>query len=163
MKKTLLFVLLISFGVTFAVAQKKSGQSHSAKINIHKSIDDENQDSATKITIHQDERVDDLLNKYNNRVEPGTPYSGAGYRVQVFSSNDYKTAKNDAARVERQIRSAFPAEQVYVVYASPFWKVRVGNFRTAAEAQKLKEEIVKIFPELRQNSYAVKENNVKVN
>lgn len=40
-------------------------------------------------------------------------YTGPGYRVQVFSSNDFKTAKSESAEIERQLRSTFPEQGVY--------------------------------------------------
>ncbi|VBB46106.1 Sporulation domain-containing protein [uncultured Paludibacter sp.] len=131
--------------------------------DIIKSIENDNAISLSKITFHQDSRIEDLLNTYINRIDLTMPYSGVGYRVQVFSSNNYKTAKTDATRIERQLRNAFPHHQVYVTYASPFWKVRVGNFRTADDAQKLRSDILKIFPELRKDCYTVRENRVKIN
>lgn len=161
MKKIFLVILSALFSMSYAISQSNVNQTGN-KQNIVKSIENENSDTS-KIIVNQDDRVDDLLNTYNSRVETTGPYSGSGYRVQVFSSNNYKTAKSDAARVERQIRNSFPAHQVYVVYASPFWKVRVGNFKTHEDAQKLRDDILKMYPALRKDCYIVRDANIKVN
>ena len=46
---------------------------------------------------------------------------------------------------------------VYVNFIQPFWKVRIGNFKTVEEAKAYKEELVKQFPELQAESYPVKD------
>lgn len=162
MRKIFLLLGIISCFSSFIFSQNKAGQS-GIKVPIFNAITNDNGTSKSKITIHQDERIPNLMNTYINRIDIAAPYSGAGFRVQVFSSNNYKTAKNDAARVERQLRAAFPQHQVYVSYFSPFWKVRIGNFRTSEDAQKLRTEIIRLFPELRKDCYTVRDNNVKIN
>jgi len=77
--------------------------------------------------------------------------------VQVFSSNVQRTAKNEAFKIEKQIKDQFPDEAVYVNYTSPFWKVRVGDFRTQAEAQRVRAKLKEAFPNLKSEIYIVKE------
>ncbi|MBR5958727.1 MAG: SPOR domain-containing protein [Salinivirgaceae bacterium] len=57
-----------------------------------------------------------------------------GYRVQIFSSNNAKSAKSEASSKARQSMSRFPQYRSYVTYSSPYWKVRVGDFQTSQEA-----------------------------
>lgn len=169
MKKLFLLSGIIFCGILLMSAQKntnqKSGtdQANIKKTPILNAIELDNGTSSSKVTIHQDPRIDVQLSNYIKRVDLTMPYFGAGFRVQVFSSNNFKTAKNDASRIENQLRNAFPRHQVYVSYASPFWKVRIGNFRTSADAQKLRSDIMKLFPELSRDCYVVKDNNVKIN
>lgn len=153
MKKILFFAVIV-----FCCA----GMLINAQTPIIRAIESNNGASNSKVTIHQDARIESRINSYTGRVDPAEPYVGPGYRVQVFSSNNFKTAKTDAYNIEKQLKSAFPEQQVYVTYASPFWKVRVGNFRTADEAQKLRSEIITLFPSLRKDTYAVRENRVKI-
>ena len=149
MKKIFLFSML--FFVQYIHAQS----------TVIRSIETNNSTSVAKIDIHQDPRIENRVNAYINRIDPTMPYTGPGFRVQVFSSNNFKTAKADAYSIEKQIKNTFPEQQVYVTYSSPFWKVRVGNFRTNDEAQKLRSEILKVFPGLGRNAYAVRENRVR--
>ncbi|MDE6079425.1 MAG: SPOR domain-containing protein [Duncaniella sp.] len=70
----------------------------------------------------------------------------AGYRVQVFSDNNARTAKNEARSKQRLVASKFPQYQTYVQYNSPYWRVKVGDFRTQQEAAAAAEEMRKAFP-----------------
>lgn len=66
-----------------------------------------------------------------------------GYRVQVFFSNDRKKAY---ARRDKVIK-LYPelTAEVYVVYQSPNYKVRVGNFIKEADAKALERMLAKNF------------------
>ena len=70
----------------------------------------------------------------------------AGYRVQVFSDNNQRTAKGEARSKERQIREAYPDYETYIVYNSPFWRLKVGDFRTQHEAEAAADDIKSRFP-----------------
>ncbi len=70
----------------------------------------------------------------------------AGYRVQVFSDNNARTAKNEARSKQRIIASRFPKYQTYVMYTSPYWRLKVGDFRTQQEAKAAADDIGKAFP-----------------
>ncbi len=86
-----------------------------------------------------------------------------GYRVQVFSSNHQQLAKSQAFDIEKQLNESGLAVPVYVQYNAPFWKVRLGNFRTQDEAQLLKAEIVRAFPELQADTYIVRDQIQVIN
>lgn len=70
----------------------------------------------------------------------------AGWRVQVFSDNNPRTAKAEASRKERLITARFPQHQSYVRYNAPYWRLRIGDFRTQQEANALADELRKAFP-----------------
>lgn len=70
----------------------------------------------------------------------------AGYRVQVFSDNNARTAKNEARSKQRVIASRFPHYQTYVIYTSPYWRLKVGDFKTQKEANAAADELRKAFP-----------------
>jgi hypothetical protein len=115
-------------------------------------------DSTTHATVrvHQDKRIDVLLaNK--KHFSSQDQVMANGFRVQVYSSNAQRTAKNEALRIEKQIKEEFPDEAVYVNYTSPFWKVRVGDFRTQAEAQRVRSQLKEAFPNLKSEIYIVRE------
>ncbi len=69
-----------------------------------------------------------------------------GYRVQVYADNNVRVAKGEARQRERAISRRFPAMTTYVAYASPYWRLRVGDFRTQAEAEKAAADIRRAFP-----------------
>ena len=111
-------------------------------------------DSATKATvrIHQDKRIDALM--ANKKAQ--SQQQANGFRIQIFSSN-LRTAKTEAFKVEQTIRESYPDLAVYVNYTSPFWKVRVGDFKSKSEAQSLKNQLVDSFPTLKSEIYVVPE------
>lgn len=70
----------------------------------------------------------------------------AGWRVQVFSDNNPRTAKAEASKKERLISARFPQHQAYVRYNAPYWRLRIGDFRTQQEANSVADELRKAFP-----------------
>ena len=71
----------------------------------------------------------------------------AGFRIQVYSDNNYRTAKSEAHAKEREFSERFPDMHTYVIYTSPFWRLRVGDFRSQDEALEKVVEIKEAFPQ----------------
>lgn len=142
-----LVLLLI---VSFVNAQENAD---SKKSSIFESLTSTDSVSKATVKIHQDKRIELLLaNKKLSQSQTAN-----GFRVQIFSSNSQKTAKNDAFRIEKQIQETFPDRAVYVNYTSPFWKVRAGDFKTKFEAQVFKDKLTEAFPIMKSEIYIVPE------
>lgn len=149
-------IILFIASCVLSVSAQTIGRS--GRLGVIESIE-----SGSKVVVKQDPKLDKLINDYLNDSSDGsTPYAGVGYRVQVFSSNAQKTAKDESLTIERRLRSAFPEYGVYRIYSSPFWKVRIGDFRTMEDAQQFRNEIVKAFPELKRETYTVRENKISI-
>lgn len=118
-------------------------------------------DSASKasVKLRQDERIALALVDRKPQVDShsSSTITGSGYRVQVFSSNMQRTAKAEAFKIEKKLKDEFPEIAVYVNYTSPFWKVRVGDFKTLQEAKDFRNELITAFPELKSETYTVKD------
>ncbi len=69
-----------------------------------------------------------------------------GYRIQIFADNNPRTAKNEARTRARNVVSHFEQYPSYVEYKAPYWRTRIGNFRTHDEAEKAAAEIKEAFP-----------------
>lgn len=69
-----------------------------------------------------------------------------GYRIQVFADNNPRTAKNEARSRARNVEARFTDYPAYVEYKAPYWRTRVGNFRTSDEAERVADEIKEAFP-----------------
>ncbi len=80
-----------------------------------------------------------------------------GYRTQVFSGNDQRRAKDEAFSKEQAIKELFPDIPTYVTYNAPFWRLRVGDFRSHEEAYRMQRLLMTAFPEYRKEMYIVKE------
>jgi hypothetical protein len=147
------FVVVFLLIVGFLQAQQNPD---SKKSNIIEALSTPDSITHATVNIHQDKRIEHLLTnkKYTNSQDQSTTN---GFRVQVFSSNVQRTAKNDAFRIEKQIKDEFPDQSIYVNYLSPFWKVRVGDFRSQNEAERYKNQLKEAFPDLKSEIYIVRE------
>lgn len=108
------------------------------------------------VTFYQDSAITRLLQDLSTGAERELVQI-QGYRVQVFSSNRQRSAKDEAFALEKRLQDAQLQTSVYVLYTPPFWKVRLGDFRTQEEAVMLKEEILRRLPELQGDTYVVRD------
>ena len=81
-----------------------------------------------------------------------------GYRIQVFSGNDQRTAKDEAFRKEKAIKEVFPNLATYVIYVAPFWRLRVGDYNSYEEAYYMRRQLMQAFPSYGKEMYPVKED-----
>lgn len=109
------------------------------------------------VIVYQDSTITDAL----LRQQPVTTQSNSnlsrGWSVQVFSDNSI-SARDIAFQVENKVKERMPNEYVRAERHAPFWKVRVGQFESAEEAQALKNVLLQEFPEFRGGIYVVKFN-----
>ena len=110
-------------------------------------------DSTTNATVvvHQSPLLDSKIN--NRNISEGQTVKG--FRIQLFSSNTPRSAKQTAFSIESAVKEKLPSVKVYVTYNSPFWKVRVGNCLSHKEATELLGELKKELPEYRSEMYIV--------
>lgn len=141
--------------ITFLVVATGLAQDDSlpAKKNVFEKVAGQDSVSGGYIKFYNDKRFEKAVVENRSIGAPTT----AGYRVQVFSSNVQKTAKDEAFKIEQDLREIFPEIPVYVSYTSPFWKVRMGDFRTIEQAKKFRIELLEVFPELKSATYTVKD------
>jgi hypothetical protein len=64
-----------------------------------------------------------------------------GFRIQVISTNQ----RNDAFRIKAELLANFPDHKSYIIYQSPNFKVRIGNFIKKEEAELLKAQLNKFY------------------
>lgn len=81
-----------------------------------------------------------------------------GYRTQVFSGNNQRSSKDEAFRKEREIKELFPDVPTYVTYNAPFWRLRVGDFRSHEEAYHMLRLLIGAFPKYGKEMYIVRED-----
>ena len=152
-RKDFTFFVALLLIVGFLRAQQNTD---SKRNNIFEALTTADSTTHATVKIHQDKRIEPLL---ANKKHPSSSQDQitSGYRVQVFSSNVQRTAKNEAFKIERQIRETFPDQTVYVNYSSPFWKVRVGDFTSQYQAQQFRTKLIEAFPVMRSEIYIVRE------
>ncbi len=153
LKNNLLSVLAVFCLISFSISAQ---DTDSEKKDIFTELSTPDSITGALVKFHQDKRIENLVyGKKNLSDIKETTING--YRVQVFSSNVQRTAKNEAFQIEKEIKEIYPDYGVYVNYTSPFWKVRVGDFHTYEQAQEFRAELVKAFPKYKSETYTVKD------
>lgn len=89
--------------------------------------------------------------------EDGVYLKIQGFRTQVFSGNDQRLSKKEAFDKEQEIKELYPDLVTYVTYKAPFWKLRVGDFRTHEEAYAVLRQLKEAFPSFGKEMYIVKD------
>lgn len=112
-----------------------------------------------KVKIYQDNRIPELIGKRKTAIQSKANFTvGKGYRVQVFSGNNQHTAKQEAFQREVTLKRDFPDLETYVTFKSPFWRLRVGNFRSYEEAYSTMRKIKDAYPQYGKECYIVKDD-----
>jgi hypothetical protein len=101
-------------------------------------------DTATVI-VHKDPRVDALAKKQasvNAAIKKASARSMKGYRLLVVNTNK----RNEAIDAKTKIYTYFPDLKAYLVYQTPYFKLKAGNFKTREEADRYRKTMNSIFP-----------------
>ncbi len=114
------------------------------------------------VSIHQADDIRSMVgaHRYGENVEQNGNdlfLKIQGYRTQVFSGNNQRKSKDEAFRKEKEIKELFPNIATYVTYNAPFWKLRIGDFRSHEEAYQMMRELMAAFPSYAKEMYIVKE------
>lgn len=99
-----------------------------------------------QLIINKDPRLDILSAKQaeiNKRANYYSTTIKSGYRIQVINTQNRDEANNIKAEMLRR----FPEEKAYLMYQSPMFKVRIGNFVTQKDAQALRKLISNLYPD----------------
>lgn len=102
-------------------------------------------DSASSIVIHKDPRIDQLVKKQIEINEESTRNARRnvpGFRIQVINTSD----RNAAMAAKTKIYQLFPDLKAYLLYQSPYFRLRVGNFKDKDEAEEYRKALAKEFP-----------------
>jgi SPOR domain len=94
-----------------------------------------------KVEVVKDARIDTFASRRADLNKANSEISVNGYRVQIFTGENRKEAYNAQTKFLEQ----FPNIHTYVIYSEPNFKVRAGDFRTRLEAEKLEEDLKKLF------------------
>jgi hypothetical protein len=104
-----------------------------------------------RLVINQNASIDTLISRYilmNEKVYQQNGYYGMkGWRIQIYSSSN-RNAREESSKARAEFINKFPGIVSYPMYSEPaYFKVRVGDFRTKAEATKLFIAVSKAFPD----------------
>jgi hypothetical protein len=85
----------------------------------------------SKVKIISDPLLDSLVLQ-NIEVNKGQPTMD-GYRIQLFSGSE----RNNANALRNKFKQEYPDETIYLIYQQPYFKLRVGDYRSHIEAQQM--------------------------
>jgi hypothetical protein len=106
-----------------------------------------------KVEIIQDEKITQLTEEYRKLNASNSDVDG--YRVQIFFDSG-SNSKNKATNIKGEFEISYPGIKSYLSYKEPYYRVRVGNFRSLIEAVGFQKKIVADYP----NSFPVKDKIV---
>jgi hypothetical protein len=98
---------------------------------------------SSKVIIKKDYRIDKIVDTHKKS------FKEEGFRIQIISDNKKQPAR-DAKAKYINLRHKHKAHEVY---QQPYFKIRVGDFRTKLEALNFQKEISSHFP----NCFIVKD------
>ena len=99
----------------------------------------------SSVVVHKDPRLDLLLKKQgeiNAAIKKANARTAKGYRILVINTNK----RDDAIAAKTKVYSNFPELKAYLVYQSPYFRLKVGNFKTREEAQQYQKTLGYYFP-----------------
>jgi hypothetical protein len=96
------------------------------------------------VTVIREKGIDDLVDKhiYYNEVMNSIP----GYRIQIHSGSG-NFSKNNAISERSRFSGRYPRLKAYIIFNTPYYIVRVGNFRTRLDAEAFRQLIQDHYPE----------------
>ncbi len=96
---------------------------------------------AADSNIIQDIRLNELVLKHI-LINESTKNKIKGYRVQIHFGPD----KSKALEIKTKFSAKYSNIPSYLDYQQPYFKIRIGDFRTKLEAYKVLQEISSEFP-----------------
>lgn len=115
------------------------------------------------VTVYEDESITQILGRpmgpprtiYTDANGDTQYYKMRGFKIQAFSGNNQRTSRDEANRKQSLISNQYPQHETVVLFESPFWRLRVGNFQTRAEAEEVMQELRNSFPSFGKEMYIV--------
>ncbi len=91
-----------------------------------------------KVKVVQDERIEWLIKQHKqiNESQKGVP----GFRVQIYSDSGSRSRLR-TEKEKAEFEKKYPETGSYLIYEEPYFKIRVGNFRTRLDARRFLEKI----------------------
>ena len=112
-----------------------------------------------KVKIYQDSRILNLIGKKKTGTIARSSFTvGKGFRVQIYSGNNQNVSKREAFQREATIKRDFSDIETYITFKSPFWRLRVGNYRSYEEAYETLRKIKEAYPHFGKETYIVKDD-----
>jgi len=99
----------------------------------------------SSVIVHKDPRVDLLIKKQSEINEETTRNArrvGRGFRLLVVNTNN----REEAINAKTKLYQYFPELKSYLIYQSPYYKLKAGNFKEKKDAENYQQRLNKVFP-----------------
>ncbi len=102
------------------------------------------------VDVYSEPGIDSLVQLHvaYNHAFPTIP----GYRIQIFMESGNQ-ALSDCENVEQEFMGKYEGVSTYITFSAPYYRVRVGDFRTRLEAEKFLQKIDRKYP----NAWVIKD------
>ena len=103
-----------------------------------------------EVIIYADPMIDSLVQLHiaYNEAFPVMP----GYRIQIFFQSGNEALKN-GEEIKEAFMEKYKETSAYLLFTAPYYRVRVGDFRTRLEAEKFLQKINRNYP----NAWIIKD------
>lgn len=102
------------------------------------------QDSVS-VVVHKDPRIDQLVKKQiqiNEETTREARKNTKGFRLLVINTNK----RDEALAAKTKVYTYYPELKAYLIYQSPYFKVKVGNFKERKDAEEYQKKLQQYFP-----------------
>ena len=100
---------------------------------------------SNSVVVHKDPRLDMLVKKQaqiNEETSRDARKAGKGYRLMIVNTNN----RDEAIAAKAKIYTYFPELKAYLFYQSPYFKLKVGNFKERKDAEAYQKRLNIYFP-----------------
>jgi len=99
----------------------------------------------SSVVIHKDTRVDLLVKKQaeiNEETTRNARRVAKGFRLLVVNTNK----REEAISAKAKLYQYFPELKSYLLYQSPYFKLKAGNFKERKDAESYQKKLNPFFP-----------------
>lgn len=143
-----------SGNVTISLPQ---GLSERANSELNKSAKAGKAEEKDEASVNEEKKTVDPRTKRAHTASQTIQGHSTGFRIQAFSESSASGKATAQARA-KQIAMKFPQYRTYISYNAPMWRLRVGDFKTQADAQTAMSRLRSIFPQFAGSLMIVKDN-----
>ncbi len=96
-----------------------------------------------RLDIESSPGINDLLQRQYDQSRKSSTFSG--YRLQIFFGSG-SNAHAQAQKIKADFSTSYPEIKAYLIFKSPDFLIRVGDFRTKSEALKVQKNLLAKYP-----------------
>lgn len=100
---------------------------------------------SSSVVVHKDPRIDLLIKKQADINEITTRDSrkiAKGFRLLVINTSK----REEAITAKTRLYQYFPELKSYLLYQSPYYKLKAGNFKERKDAEAYQKKLTAFFP-----------------